>query len=67
MTRTATYNRLKAFGHSPAKALEIAIDVERGDSFAIEWLMHLPEENHSRCFHCGAHADECKCDGGLSR
>ena len=23
-----------------------------------------PNEIHQRCFHCGAYADECVCDGG---
>lgn len=29
---------LVAYGHSPAKALEIAIDYERGDKIAQAWV-----------------------------
>lgn len=36
---------LTAFGHDPAKAVEIAIDVERGDKHAIPWL-HKALEAH---------------------
>jgi hypothetical protein len=32
------YDDLKAAGHSPQKAAEIAIDVQRGDTYAIGWL-----------------------------
>ena len=38
MYRTEILDALKEFGMSPAKALEIAIDVERGDGFATRWL-----------------------------
>lgn len=32
------YECLKAYGHSPAKAAEIALDAERGDRYAIQWI-----------------------------
>jgi len=41
MDRTEILAALKEFGMSPAKALEIAIDVERGDDFATRWLANV--------------------------
>jgi len=38
MTRSEIIAALKEYGMSPAKALEIAIDVGRGDDFATRWL-----------------------------
>ncbi len=32
------YEALKAHGHSPAKAAEIALDAKRGDRCAIAWI-----------------------------
>ena len=32
------YDALKAYGHSPAKAAEIALDAKRGDTYALQWL-----------------------------
>jgi hypothetical protein len=29
------------------------------------WRDPVPE-THERCMHCGAYADECMCDGGIS-
>lgn len=36
--RQIAYDALKRYGHSPAKAAEIVLDVERGDHFARRWL-----------------------------
>lgn len=33
--RSIIYKNLKAFGFTPEKALQIAIDIERGDSYAL--------------------------------
>jgi len=33
-----TYDKLKAFGHSPQKAAEILLDAKRGDSWAVKWV-----------------------------
>jgi len=33
-----TYELLKSFGHSPAKAAEIVLDASRGDAHAIQWI-----------------------------
>ena len=38
MTRAEIVTALKEFGMSPQKAMEIAMDVERGDDFATRWL-----------------------------
>ena len=32
------YAALKAYGHSPQKAAEIALDAERGDQHALNWI-----------------------------
>jgi hypothetical protein len=32
------YEVLKAYGHSPFKALEISLDAKRGDGHALLWL-----------------------------
>lgn len=32
------YEKLKAHGHSPAKAAEILLDAKRGDSYSIKWI-----------------------------
>lgn len=32
------YEVLKAAGHTPAKAAEIALDAKRGDNFAKRWI-----------------------------
>ncbi len=32
------YRVLKEAGHSAAKALEIVIDAERGDWYAVQWI-----------------------------
>ena len=32
---------LKEAGHSPQKALEIAIDYERGDDYALNWVRQV--------------------------
>jgi hypothetical protein len=32
------YEALKRYGHSPAKAAEIALDAKRGDKRALAWL-----------------------------
>ncbi|MDB5848250.1 MAG: hypothetical protein JWP29_2002 [Rhodoferax sp.] len=32
------YEALKAYGHSPAKAVEIALDAKRSDKQATAWL-----------------------------
>jgi hypothetical protein len=32
------YEILKHYGHSPAKAAEIALDAKRGDKHALAWL-----------------------------
>ncbi len=37
-TRLETYILLTRVGHSPEKALEIAIAYERGESLAIHWV-----------------------------
>ena len=34
----ALYEALKRFGHSPAKAAEIALDAARGDKHALRWI-----------------------------
>ena len=36
--RPAVCKALREYGHSSAKALEIAIDAERGDEHAISWV-----------------------------
>jgi len=41
MTRPEIITALTKFGISPARALEIAIDVERGDDFATRWLAYV--------------------------
>ena len=41
MDRKALIAKIVAKRHSPAKALEIAIDVERGNAHAIAWLNAL--------------------------
>jgi hypothetical protein len=38
--RAANTRLLVNAGHSPLKAAEIALDVERGDSYAIAWIKH---------------------------
>jgi len=38
MTRDEIVAALKEFGMSPQKAMQIAMDVERGDDFATRWL-----------------------------
>ena len=35
---TEAYKALKAAGHDAAKALEIVIDAERGDKYALRWI-----------------------------
>lgn len=32
------YEILKAMGHTPAKAAEIALDAKRGDEYAVQWV-----------------------------
>lgn len=32
------YELLKQAGHSPAKAGEIAVDANRGDKYALQWI-----------------------------
>jgi hypothetical protein len=32
------YEALKAHGHSPAKAAEIVLDAQRGDTHALMWI-----------------------------
>lgn len=32
------YEVLKAMGHTPAKAAEIALDAKRGDEYAVAWI-----------------------------
>lgn len=32
------YEALKRFGHSPAKAAEIALDADRDDKHALRWV-----------------------------
>jgi hypothetical protein len=41
MTRPEIIAALVTAGHTPTKALEIAIDVERGDRVALRWLHTL--------------------------
>jgi hypothetical protein len=41
MTRNQVYELMKRVGHSAAKALEIAIDYERGDKHAKQWVASL--------------------------
>lgn len=36
---------LTKFSHSADKALEIAIDCERGDKYAKLWIKHVNEDN----------------------
>lgn len=38
MTRQQVYQLMKSAGHSVAKAMEIAIDYERGDAHARQWV-----------------------------
>lgn len=38
MTRQQVYQLMKSVGHSALKALEIAIDYERGDAHARQWV-----------------------------
>lgn len=38
MTRQDAYKILKEAGHTPAKALEIVIDAERGQTYALEHI-----------------------------
>lgn len=33
-----TYELLKLWGHSPAKAAEIVLDAKRGDRHALQWV-----------------------------
>lgn len=42
MTRKRLIQVLVAAGHSAAQALMIAIDYERGDAFARQWVETLP-------------------------
>lgn len=55
MTRNEMIRELVTYGHSAFKATEIAINVERGDTYAIMWfsIVHtsvtmqlLPAPNH---------------------
>jgi hypothetical protein len=39
------YARLRDFGHTPTKALEILIDARRGDRHALQWIRLV--RNHS--------------------
>ncbi len=41
MTRDEICKLLTDAGHSPAKALEIAIDYERGNDYATKWVAEL--------------------------
>jgi hypothetical protein len=36
--KVTDYEALKAFGFSPMKAAEIALDAKRGDTYAASWL-----------------------------
>ena len=38
---TADLDALIAYGHSTAKAFEIAMDAARGDTYALQWLKHI--------------------------
>lgn len=38
MRHARTYEMLKAYGHSPVKALEIVLDASRGDRTALQWI-----------------------------
>ena len=42
------YDVLKAAGHSPAKAAEIALDAKRGDSHAISWIAIVRRQELAR-------------------
>tara|TARA_R100001086_G_C11763825_1_gene238868 strand:- start:353 stop:577 length:225 start_codon:yes stop_codon:yes gene_type:complete len=44
-TRMVWVKSLIRFGHSADKALEIAIDCERGDKHAKLWIKHVNENN----------------------
>jgi hypothetical protein len=39
----AYYNLMVQWGHSPNKAMQIALDASRGDRFAIEWICYAAE------------------------
>jgi hypothetical protein len=41
MKRGTLIKKLIKFGHTPFKALEIAIDYERNQSNAVNWVRHL--------------------------
>ena len=51
MDRMDAYAVLRREGHSPEKALEIAIDYERGDRYAVKWVHGLAERQGSRVPH----------------
>lgn len=42
-----TYAMLKRAGHSPAKAVEIIIDAQRGDKHALMWVRILLKYRHT--------------------
>jgi hypothetical protein len=44
MTRQQVYELLKRVGHSPTKAMEIAIDYERGTKLAQQWVAVMAQE-----------------------
>lgn len=47
--RRARINLLVRAGHSPEKAVEIAIDFERGDEFAMKWVRYLEAQDEKGC------------------
>lgn len=47
-TEMCDYEALKAHGHSPAKAAEIALDAKRGDDFCRRWIAIARKANVGR-------------------
>lgn len=53
MTRQDIYKMLVKDGHSPQKALEIAIDFERGNATARAWVVLAAQAQKGRGDKCG--------------
>jgi hypothetical protein len=43
-----TYGLLKAYGHSPFKAVEVILDASRGDAFAMAWIKVIWRQRRGR-------------------